>query len=267
MVFLLVLVESSTFALRENEGVGEMSAGRWVGGVVVALITMAVLGGIVWLIRRARGAPRDWARTTFTVPVMLVTILLGGATLVGRQQAETNEATANAAGKAGTSTAAIREAQNQFVRWVEAYFAGVPELAKTGRVAKHLEVLEKEKPPSLKKLQEAFDEGYAASRSWSASIHALPTENPKLAALGSRMAHGASVETDGWRDYSQGLRAKDIKRVEHGDAVRSRGRGIMKQTVLDADAYYAELGGAKAFGSRSDFHHLEKLLNELRSAQ
>jgi hypothetical protein len=267
MVFLVLLVESPTFALRENETVWEMSAGRLVEGVVVALLTMAILGGIVWLIRRVRGAPRDWAHATFTVPVMVVTIVLGGATLVGRQQTETNEATANAAGKAGTSTAAVREAQDQFVRWVEAYFAGVPELAKTGRVAKHLEVLEKEKPASLEKLQQAFDEGYAASRSWAASVRALPTDNPKLAALGSRIAHGASVETDGWRDYSEGLRAKDIKRVERGDVVRNRGRSLMKQGVLDADAYYAELGGAKAFGNRSDFRHLEKLLFALRSAQ
>jgi hypothetical protein len=41
----------------------------------------------------------------------------------------------------------------------------------------------------------------------------------------------------------------------------------MKRAVRDADAYYAELGGAKAFGNRSDFHHLEKLLIELRSVQ
>ena len=267
MLFLVVLVSSPAFVLRENETVWDMSAGRWVGGVVAALITMAILGGIVGLVRRVRDTPRNWALTTFTVPVMLVTLLLGAATQVGRQQTETNEATANAAGKAGTSTAAIREAQDQFVRWMDAYFAGVPQLAKTGRVAKHLEVIEKERPINLEKLQQAFDEGYAASRSWSASIHALPTENPKLAAVGVRMAHGASVETDGWRDYSQGLRAKDIKRVEHGDAVRNRGRGIIKQAVMDADAYYGELGGAKAFGNRSDFHHLEKLLIELRSVQ
>lgn len=104
------------------------------------------------------------------------------------------------------------------------------------------------------------------ARSWATALRTLPADNPKLASFGRQLAHGAAIEAKGWQDYADGLRANNIPRVEHGDAVRNEGSRLVRKAVAAGDAYYTELGGAKAFASRSDFQHLETLLEEVRSA-
>jgi hypothetical protein len=227
------------------------------------LVVMAVVGSFSWCSRRVRRSPRTWWQSTFTVPVMLITLILGAGTYTGRRQERRNEATTEAASAAHATVAAVRTRQDAFVRWLEAYLVALrPRAAITG-IEERVVAIEKESHPDVSSLQREFDRGYSQAQDYERGFERLPA-NPQLLVANQDLVKAMSYEVAAWRDYAEGLRAKDFKRVERGDAVGKRRVAYLYAATAAGEAVYKELGGEKAFSGRSDFEHVGSLLEELR---
>ncbi len=260
VVFVLLLSEWPLF-LKKETSVWEAPASEIVQGVVLTLLAMAIVGSVAWLIRRSS---RTWWQSTFTVPVMLVTLIVGAGGYAGRQQERRNQATSEAATAAGTSVAALGARQDAFVRWLEAYVDALRPRAAITRTEKRVAAIEKERPLDLASLQREFDRGYSQAQDYRRGFAHLPA-NPQLLDANRNLVKGADYEVAAWRDYAEGLRAQDFKRAERGDPVKKRGVTYLRAAAASGEAVYKELGGEKAFSGRSDFEHFLSLLEELRA--
>jgi hypothetical protein len=266
VVFILLLAAAWPLFLKNETTVGGASANEIVEGVLLTLIAMAMVGSFGWLIRRIRRSPRTWWQSTFTVPVMLITLVLGAGAHVGREQEQTETATREAAGRSNTTVSAIRAGQDAYVQWMQALIVALPIHIKTAHAVHRLEVVEAEGHPNLQSLQQAFDEGYAAAQEWSRSMKAMPSGDPRLVVVNEELAGAASQEITGWHDYVVGLRTRNFKLAEYGDVVRRRTAPITQRATKAGQALYQQLGGQQAFHGRIDFEHIAELDVAIRNA-
>jgi len=264
VVFILLLADAWPLFLKKEASVWEATASEVVQGVLLTLVAMAVVGSLSWIIRRLRRSPRTWWQTTFTVPVMLITLVVAAGGHVGREQERRNRATSEAASEAHTSVATLRTRQDAFVRWLETYAEALRSRVALTTTEKRVAAIEKESRPDLASLQREFDLGYAQAQDYRRGFAHLPA-NPQLLDANQNLVKAADYEVAAWGDYADGLRAKDFKRVERGDAVGRRGVAYLHVATAAGEAVYEELGGQKAFSGRSDFEHFGSLLEELRA--
>jgi hypothetical protein len=264
VVFILLLAAAWPLFLKNETTIWNASASEIVQGVLLTLLAMAMVGSFGWLIRRIRRSPRTWWQATFTVPVMLITLVLGAGARVGREQERRDRATSEAASAAHTTVAALRTRQDAFVRWLEAYVEALGSHAAITRTEKRAVAIEKESHPDVSSLQREFDRGYSQAQDYRRGFERLPA-NPQLLDANQNLIKAADYEVAAWRDYAVGLRANDIKRVEHGDAVGKEGIPYLRAAVAAGEAVYKELGGEKVFSGRSDFEHVTGLFEKLRA--
>jgi hypothetical protein len=264
VVFILLLAAAWPLFLKNETTIWNASASEIVQGVLLTLLAMAMVGSFGWLIRRIRRSPRTWWQATFTVPVMLITLVLGAGARVGREQERRDRATSEAASAAHTTVAALRTRQDAFVRWLEAYVEALGSHAAITRTEKRAVAIEKESHPDVSSLQREFDRGYSQAQDYRRGFERLPA-NPQFLDANQNLIKAADYEVAAWRDYAVGLRANDIKRVEHGDAVGKEGIPYLRAAVAAGEAVYKELGGEKVFSGRSDFEHVTGLFEKLRA--
>ena len=88
VVFVLLLADAWPLFLKKETTVGEAPASEIVVGVLLTLVAMAWVGSFSWFIRRIRRSPRTWWQSTFTVPVMLITLIVGVGGYAGRRRNE-----------------------------------------------------------------------------------------------------------------------------------------------------------------------------------
>jgi hypothetical protein len=262
VAFVLLLADAWPLFLKKETSVWEATASEVVQGVLLTLAAMAMVGSFAWFIRRR--SPRTWWQATFTVPVMLITLVIATGAHVGREQERRNRATSEAASAAHTSVATLRTRQDAFIRWLETYAEALRSRVALTRTEKRVAAIEKESHPDLASLQREFDRGYAQAQDYRRGFAHLPA-NPQLLDANQNLVKAADYEVAAWRDYADGLRAKDFKRVERGDAVGKRGVAYLHAAAAAGEAVYKELGGQKAFSGRSDFEHFGSLLEELRA--
>jgi len=266
VVFVLLLAAARPLFLQVTT-VWEATASEVVQGVLLTLIVMAVVGSVGWLSRRVRRSPRTWWQATFTVPVMLITFVLGAGTHAARQQEGRNRATSEAATAAGTSVAALRTRQEATVRWFGAYLSALSAYAPLEATLSHIEALARKGHVDRQALQRAYDQGYSEARTLQRGFAALPTDDQQLVPANEDLGRAAAYEVAGWQDYAAGLRAGDIRRAEHGDAVRKKAKPYLLEAVRVGEAEYHRLGGSAAFRGRPDFEHLGEELERLRRAR
>jgi hypothetical protein len=266
VVFILLVANAWPLFLNGETSVWETPATKIEQGILLTLIAMAVVGSIKWGIRRLRHAPTSWWQATFTIPVMLITFVVGAFTHVGREQEAVERATQSAAEQSHTSVGAVRTEQDAYVGWMQAFLGALPTRVKGARAARHVEVIEAGSHPGLTGLQQAFGEGYAAAQAWSRAVNALPADDTHLVPINEELARSASREVAGWRDYVVGFKTGDFKLAERGDAARKSSLLIMRRAVQADEALYHQLGGARTFKGRIDYERLAEITAEERRA-
>ncbi len=264
VVFILLLAAAWPLFLKNETTIWNVSASEIVQGVLLTLLAMAMVGSFGWLIRRIRRSPRTWWQATFTVPVMLFTLVVGAGGHLGREQERRNEATSEAASAAHTTVDVLRARQDAYGRWLEAYANALgTRVALTG-TEKRVAAIEKQSHLDRASLQREFDRGYAQAQEYRHGYEGLPAD-PQLLAANQDLVKAAGYEVAAWGDYALGLRANNIKRVEYGDVVGKEGVAYLRAATAVGEAAYKELGGQKAFSGRSDFEHFRSLLEQLRA--
>lgn len=239
-------------------------AGRIGAGVIISVLWLASLSVVWWgVLRLVRKRRRSYLQVLVSIPVLLTAFFLANLSVVGREASDRESSERSLAASAdaalpGTATPEQKLARRRtaFAEW---YDDSVSVLAATGKTLAPVRKVVGSRDPSDAELQTWFDQAHASAQTLTARVTQLRSNDPELGAVTRQMRRAAHLMLAATRDYSLGLAADDLDRVERGDPKIRRGQRLMVQASNRADRLYTQLGGYDAFRGKIDFDRAAEL--------
>jgi hypothetical protein len=242
-------------------------------GVVVATLLLLIVAAVALLVRRWRyqsNPDRHAAMPTYrnaltSVPVVLVAFVIALFGAVGHQAQQQKQRKQLAASDAKSTNPQDRD-RGALAAWM----TSLPVSIHDESLALHqIALIRRGLSAASVNLPKLVTEAQAANRYaglYLADVSQEPAATPEVVAIKAIQQRAARQFLAATGDYLDGLRMREVKLLNQGDAHMQSANRLTQQTAQRGEALYSSLGGYQAFGNRIDFQAYARAVQQAQQA-